>query len=81
MGLQSRDAAGPARNKAQEERQAADQGVERLADAPELATGETRERPFGHSGTRHAWTVSLALVVPFRDWAEKELLPALRELP
>jgi hypothetical protein len=65
MSRRSRDADGPARNKAQEERQAADQDVERLADAPELAPGETRGRSSDHGGTRHAWAVSLAMVASF----------------
>jgi hypothetical protein len=53
------------RNQAQEERGAAGEDRKRFTDAPEISGGEKWEEPSGHSGTRHAWSVSLAMVASF----------------
>jgi hypothetical protein len=55
----------PARNQAQEEREADDQDTKRFTDTPEVLGGETWQHASGHSGTRRAWTVSLAMVASF----------------
>jgi peptidoglycan/LPS O-acetylase OafA/YrhL len=57
----------PVRNKAQEEREADSQDPKPFTDTPQLEGGETEtwEQSTGHSGTRHAWTVSLAMVASF----------------
>lgn len=53
------------RNKAHEDRSAHPKDVERVTDPPDVRDGETWEEPTGHSSTRHAWTVSLAMVAAF----------------
>jgi hypothetical protein len=50
------------RNKAQEERAAADKDVKKLTDTADVRGGETWEDATGHSGTKHAWAISLAMV-------------------
>jgi opacity protein-like surface antigen len=52
-------------NQAQEERGAADTDTKRFTDTPEISGGEKWEESSGHSGTRRAWTVSLAMVASF----------------
>jgi hypothetical protein len=56
---------GPVRNKAQEERHAADEDIKRFTDTADVLGGETWEYPTGHSGTRSSWAVSLAMVGSF----------------
>lgn len=65
MSGRNRDAFEPVRNKAQEERQASDEEVKRLTDTPEAQGGESWAEASGHSGTRRAWAISLALVASF----------------
>jgi hypothetical protein len=55
----------PVRNKAQEEREADGADPKPFTDTSEIEGGETWERSTGHSGTRHAWAVSLAMVASF----------------
>lgn len=60
------DSAGePVRNKAQEDRSADGGDVKRVTDTPAVEGGETWENASGHSGTRHSWSVSLAMVAAF----------------
>jgi hypothetical protein len=56
---------GPARNKAQEERAAADEHTKSLADTPDLGGRETWAHPAGHSGTRRTWAISLGMLASF----------------
>lgn len=53
------------RNKAQEERKAADEDVKRFADTADVEGGESWAEATGHSGTRHAWAVSISMVASF----------------
>jgi hypothetical protein len=53
------------RNQAQEERGAADTNTKKFTDTPEISGGEKWQEPSGPSGTRRAWTVSLAMVASF----------------
>jgi hypothetical protein len=50
------------RNKTQEERTARDGKTKKLANTPQMAGDETWENPSGHSGTRRAWAVSVAMI-------------------
>ncbi|HEX4790088.1 MAG TPA: hypothetical protein VH372_16600 [Actinospica sp.] len=50
------------RNKAQEEREASDKDVKKLTDTPDIRGGETWENATGHSGTKHAWAISTAMI-------------------
>ena len=52
-------------NQAQEERGAAGTDTKTFTDTPEISGGEKWQESSGHSGTRRAWTVSLALVASF----------------
>lgn len=65
MSGRSRHLPEEVRNKAQEERQAADEDVKKLTDLPDIQGGERWDHPVGHSGTRHAWLVSVAMVACF----------------
>ncbi|HET9172379.1 MAG TPA: hypothetical protein VFN97_23330 [Actinospica sp.] len=51
-----------ARNRAQLERGAEGKDAKRLADVARIGVAETWEETHGHSGTRRAWIVSLAIV-------------------
>jgi len=62
MTGRTRHPSGPVRNKAQEERAAADEETKRLADTPELAGQEMWAHPSGHSGTRRAWAIALGML-------------------
>jgi hypothetical protein len=55
----------PVRNKAQDEREADGDDPKPFSDTPEIEGGETWEQSTGHSGTRHSWAVSLAMVASF----------------
>jgi hypothetical protein len=50
------------RNRAREERGAGVRDVKRLADTAQIEGGDRWDRPSGHSGTRRAWVVSLAIL-------------------
>lgn len=65
MSGQTRETTETVRNKAQEEREAAGEETKSFTDTPQLADGETWENATGHSGTRRAWVVSLAMVASF----------------
>lgn len=55
-------AAERARNIAQEERGVAGDDLKRVADTAQIGVGETWGESHGHSGTRRAWIVSIAIV-------------------
>lgn len=65
MAERTRNATEPVRNKAQEEREAADGDVKQFTDTADVLGGERWAHPAGHSGTRHAWAVSFAMVAAF----------------
>ena len=65
MSGRTRNTTEHVRNKAQEERQAAGDDTKRFTDTPEVSGGESWQETTGHSGTRHAWAVSLAMVASF----------------
>lgn len=62
----ARDTAGPhrtvRRNRAQQERHAADDERKRLTDTPDLRGGEKWSQARGHSGTRRAWLTSVLVL-------------------
>jgi hypothetical protein len=52
-------------NAAQQEREAADHSVKKLADTANVQGGETWGNASGHSGTRLAWLASFGVIVGF----------------
>lgn len=64
MSDRTRQPTGPLRNKAQEEHGAADSETKVFTDTPDIPE-ETWANPSGHSGTRHAWAISLGMVASF----------------
>jgi hypothetical protein len=65
MSGANRDQVDEIRNKAKEEHAAADEDVKPFTDTSDVAGGESWAGATGHSGTRHAWAVSLAMVASF----------------
>lgn len=65
MAGRNRNGAGPTRNKAQEERAAADEEPKKFADTAQLGEPETWAHPAGHSGTRRAWVISIGMLAAF----------------
>lgn len=53
------------RNQAQEERGAAGHEQKTFTDTPQVGGGEKWSEPSGHSGTRRAWALSLAMLASF----------------